>query len=82
LFDCVSFSEHLLEPLKDDRDRLRGEPTEPAEKALGIDCPELIQGDDAGSALKTTRHPPWICPPACRHRRNDHGVQMLVELVR
>jgi len=61
---------------------LRCEPTEPAEKALGIDCPELIQSDEARSALKATGHPPWICAPACRHRRDDHRAQMLVEFVR
>jgi hypothetical protein len=70
----VSFREQLLKPLKDDRDGLRRKATEPANKAFGIDCPKLVQDDEASSALKATRYSPWICPPAGRHRRDDHCV--------
>jgi hypothetical protein len=58
------------------------EPTEPAEKAFGIDRAELVLSDEARSALKATRHSPWIGPSAGRHRRDDLSAQIFVELVR
>jgi len=76
--DCVSLSEHFLEPLKNGRHRLRREATEPAKEPLGIDGPELIQCDEARSTPKATRHAPGIGPPARRHRRDDHRAQVLV----
>ena len=78
----MSLSEHLLETLKNHRDRLRCEPTESAKKAFGVDSTELIQSYEAGSTLKATRYPPWICPPPGRHRRHDYGAEILVQLVR
>ena len=82
LFACASFGEHLLQPSKDRRNRLRCQPPEGAEKALGVDRAELVQSDEAGSALKATRHSPRVCPPARGHRRDDHSAQVLVQLVR
>lgn len=81
-FDRVSLSEHFLEPLKNGRHRVRREATEPATEPLGIDGPELIQCDETRSTLKATRYAPGIGSPARRHRHDDHGAQVLVQLVR
>ena len=53
-----SFSKQLLQSSKDRRHRLRGQPAEGAEKPPGVDRSELVQSDEARSALKPeeTRH--------------------------
>jgi hypothetical protein len=60
--------------MKDRRHRLWCQPTEPPEKALGVDRTELVQGDEARSPLEAARDPPWICATARRHRRDNHSA--------
>ncbi len=82
LFAWASLSKHLLQPSQDGRNGLRCEPPEGTEKALGVDGTELVQSDEARSALKAAPHSPRVCAPSRRHRRNDHSAQVLVQLVR
>jgi hypothetical protein len=79
---CASFGKHLVEPLKDRCDRCWCEAAEPAEKPFAINRAELVQSDEAGSALKPARHSPGVPRPAGRHRSDDDGAQVLIELVR
>jgi len=53
-----SFGEHLLQPTKDRRHRLWCEPTEPPEKALGVDVRSWSKATKPGRRWKRhgTRH--------------------------
>jgi len=66
-----------VEPSKDGRNGSRRQSPEGAEKALGVDDPELVESHEARSALKAAGHAPRVCAPSRRHRRNDHGAQVL-----
>jgi hypothetical protein len=68
--------------LEDRVDDFRREPAKSPDKPLTVDGAELIQSDEARSALKPTRHTPGIGLPTCRHRRDNYGAQVLIQLVR
>lgn len=61
---------------------LRPEPPKAPHKPMLVDRSDLIQGDEAGPALKPTGRSPRIGPSAGGHRGNDDRPKLLVQFVR
>ena len=60
----------------------RLQPPKAPHKPMLVNCSDLIQGDEAGPALKPARRSPRVGLSAASHRGNDDRPKLLVQLVR
>ena len=80
--DTQSLGKRLLQSAQHGGDGVRRQPAKPLEESVRIDGPELIERDKTRSVLKPARNSPRICLTSGRHRRDDCGPKVLVELLR
>src|SRR5262249_35001682 len=77
----TSSREKLLESQEDFGDRRRGQSSEAPDQTVAVDRAYLIHGDETGAVLKSAGNPPRIRLAARRHRSDDHGTKIGVQLV-
>lgn len=53
----------------------------PPDESLVIHGPHLVERHEAGPVLEPARDAPWIGLSGGCHRRNDDGVEVLIELI-
>ena len=75
------FGEHLLQALQNFCQRVGTDLAEAPDQSLLINGPELIEGNETRTLLKSTADSPRICVPAGRHRCHDDGSQMFIQFV-
>jgi hypothetical protein len=76
------FGEHFPQPFQNRDDRLALELPEGLDRAFHVHRPKLIERHEAGATLKAASRTPRVRASSGRHGRNDHGTEMLVQLVR